>query len=201
MTHRRYHHRRRANPARSSLFFLFQNLIVFLDECADLICHAQKLFPLLAIECSGKRPSPYTESAPFSLTFRDICPRAGLCNAWFSARSRAISAFSSSSDAMRFSDSTPRRGTEEILLFRKPLGRKMPIAPNSLDPVFSEAYQHCGYRQTLPRSLAADILAMIVGHSVSIIRIQTTLLIETTLWPEGCNTRWRERWFPWSSQL
>jgi hypothetical protein len=39
---------------RSRLFFLLQSPIVFLDECADLICHAQKLFPLLAIERDRK---------------------------------------------------------------------------------------------------------------------------------------------------
>ena len=38
----------------NSLFFLLQSPIVCVDECADLIGQAQKLFPLLAIECDWK---------------------------------------------------------------------------------------------------------------------------------------------------
>src|SRR5471030_2958565 len=52
---------------------------------------------------TGKRPNPYTESPPFSLTLRYIGPRAaGFFNASFSARRRSSSAFISSSDAIVF---------------------------------------------------------------------------------------------------
>src|SRR5271157_665693 len=53
---------------------------------------------------TGKRPNPYTESAPFSLTLRNMWPRAaGFFKASFSARSFAISACISSSEGMVFS--------------------------------------------------------------------------------------------------
>src|SRR5260370_14255057 len=46
---------------------------------------------------TGKRPRPYTDTAPFSLTLSDICPRVGVFSASFSAFSRSISACISSS--------------------------------------------------------------------------------------------------------
>src|SRR4029077_6785836 len=51
---------------------------------------------------TGKRPIPYTESAPFSLTFNERTPRAGFFKFSFSARKRSISAFISSSVGMVF---------------------------------------------------------------------------------------------------
>src|SRR4051794_27349958 len=58
---------------------------------------------------TGKRPRPYTDRAPFSLTLSDICPRAGRFSASFSARNRSISACNSSSDGMVFSPVIPQQ--------------------------------------------------------------------------------------------
>src|SRR5690606_11004911 len=45
---------------------------------------------------TGKRPIPYTDKAPFSLTFMDKVPRLGFFKASFSAFRRSISALKSS---------------------------------------------------------------------------------------------------------
>jgi hypothetical protein len=89
-----------AHESRKDLLFLLQGLVVFADEVADLVRHPKELFPLFSIKVTGKRPSPYTDRAPFWLTLSDICPLAGFFRASFSVRSRSISAFKSSSEVI-----------------------------------------------------------------------------------------------------
>src|SRR5580658_5061380 len=64
---------------------------------------------------TGNRPTPYSDTPPFSLTFR-LSPRTPLFFSFsFSARNRSISAFRSSSDiGVLLCQSTikPRNGTE-----------------------------------------------------------------------------------------
>jgi hypothetical protein len=91
----------------AGLFFRLKTVRIFTDEGADLIGHTQELLPLLAIEGDWKTSHAIYRKAPFSLTLRYTCPRAGFFSASFSARRRSISDFSSSSDPMRSTDTTP----------------------------------------------------------------------------------------------
>ncbi len=79
-----------------SFFFNLSSLSAINLRISSPLCKRRSHCSLYKV--TGKRPKPYTETAPFSLTLIDIAPFAGrpVFSASFSALSRSSSACKSS---------------------------------------------------------------------------------------------------------